>query len=142
VQITVVVVGHVPLVREFTGTAAESENPALLIRLKITNLTDARKIDYRSWMSNTISFGRPVETLDDDNGNSYKGIRYRSVSVQGAESSGSIYPESSHEDAVVFEPPIKGVRFLRLELSANAFEGEGAFRFEIPAEMIRYTGEQ
>lgn len=132
-------VGKVPLTERFTDRQTESEDDLLLIKLRVSNESQRKKIDFRSWMSDFPSLlDGPAAKLTDESENRYRQIRFGATSrVVGTESSASIYPGKSIEDAVVFEPPVEGAETLRLVLSAKLFGAEGAIRFESPASELQ-----
>jgi hypothetical protein len=49
----------------------------------------------------------------------------------------SIYPGNSFDDLIVFQPPVKNIKWLHLELPTENFGGWGTLRFEIPASRIK-----
>ena len=68
----------------------------------------------------------------------YRGILFSATTtVKNATTNESIYPGKSITDAVVFELPIDGAKYLNLKLSAKGCKEDGEFRFRIPIEMIR-----
>jgi hypothetical protein len=136
VSITEVIVGNVPLERIITETQGQSEDELLLVRLKIENTSQRKKLDYSGWMSDWASLRDIEAELTDDADNRYRKINFGTSHVVGAEPAGSIYPNKSLSDAIVFEMPIDGVEYLRLRLTGNAVGEEGEFRFQIPASMI------
>ena len=127
VQITRVVRGKTPLLNKlaFSGDDkhGKSQDDLLSIYLKITNLDDGRKLDYRSFNGNRFG-GRDNPELTDDLGNHYKGIAFGfSAQPEGSTESESIYPEKSAADHLVFELPVGKAEFLVLELSARNTSG-------------------
>lgn len=139
IEIVSVHVGKVPLSQAFLGDDAESVDAQLTVWLKISNTTTNKKIDYLGWMSDSASFLDIDAELTDDADNRYRGVSFGGMTaVKGADTSGSIYPGKSISDAVVFEPPIDGAKYLDLKLSAKGCREEGEFRFRIPAEMIQF----
>lgn len=143
VEVKSVTLGKVPLVRIITNDESESVDDLLTVRIGVTNLSERKKVDHRSWMSNFPSLlDGPPATLSDADDNTYRPSTFGATArVRGTEASPSIYPGKAVEDAVVFEPPVDGVQTLRLTLSAKMFGEEGEARFEIPAAMIRREGE-
>ena len=57
--------------------------------------------------------------------------------IIGQVQSESVYPGKSIDDLLVFELPVEKAKYLRLELPASAFHGEGKLRIQIPADMIQ-----
>lgn len=137
IKIERVATGIVPLKTLF-GDDSESKDELLIVWLNITNVTSNKKVDYRGYMGDFSSLAGIRAELTDENGNSYRAITFGAgTKVRDAETSTSIYPGKSIRDAVVFELPIDGAKFLHLELSGQAFAEDGTFRFEIPASMIQ-----
>jgi len=137
ISITMVVTGTVPLRAGILDRESESLNELLMVWLKIENISKRTKIDYSGWMSKYASLRDIDASLTDDVDNRYRQINFSGLStVHGATPSESIYPGTAIEDAIVFELPVKGTRFLRLKLTSNAFGEEGDIRFQIPASMI------
>lgn len=115
----------------------QSEEPMLMVNLEITNTNPNRKIDYKSWAGQSISFQRDFATLKDNNGNNYKRISFGlSERPIGRSDSDSIYPEKALGDVLVFEMPLKTAETLDLELPAANVGEKGSFRIRIPAAMI------
>jgi hypothetical protein len=56
--------------------------------------------------------------------------------VTGAVSYDSLYPHKTLRDAIVFEQPVGGIKYLRLTLPGKAVDEDGELRFQIPKEMI------
>jgi hypothetical protein len=138
VEITRVVVGRVPLWQEIIEEDAESENVLLTVWLKITNNSETKKIDYSGYMGDLSSVLDIDADLTDSFENTYRNTRFSAtLKVKDADTNASIYPGKSHVDAVVFEPPVDAIEYLRLTLSAKAFGGDGEFRFQIPKKMIQ-----
>jgi hypothetical protein len=50
-----------------------------------------------------------------------------------------IFPDKSHDDFLVFQPPAGDYSFLDLLLPGQAVGVEGEFRFRIPRSMVRGT---
>jgi hypothetical protein len=111
--------------------ASESKDQNLIVRVKTTNRSKERKVDYRCWQDGFLS----KCTLRDDKGNRYKSVHFGigdaiDGQVRGGE---SIYPRKSIEDVLIFEPPVTAATKLTLELEASCVGGDGTYRFEIPA---------
>jgi hypothetical protein len=135
VKVSTVKIDRVPL-KGITGEG-QSQEPLLMVSLEISNTNPNRKIDYKSWAGEQISFGRDFASLKDNNGNSYKRISFGfSERVIGRSDSDSIYPEKALGDILVFEIPLKTAEALHLELPAPNVGEKGFFRIRIPASMI------
>jgi ribosomal protein S27E len=115
----------------------QSKDKLLQITVRIENLGDSKKVEYRGWAGHDFDIGRSAGNIDDDLGNSYKRIGFGFANkVLGQIQSESIYPGKSITDVLVFEEPIQKAKFLKLELPASAFDGTGSLRIKIPMDMI------
>ncbi len=133
VQVRVIAarVGLVPL------KDGQSKDSLLSVQLEITNLSETKKLDYRTWGGRSISFGSRAD-LTDNFENKYKSINFGySSTVKGAVILESVYPGKAIGDVLVFEEPIGKVEYLNLELPAEHFGGTGMLRIRIPATMIQ-----
>jgi DNA-directed RNA polymerase subunit RPC12/RpoP len=120
------------------GSASKSKEKLLLIGLRMENLSDSKKIDFRGFAGDHFDFSsNSSASLKDNFENVYKRISFGGVAdIEGQVNSASVYPGKPINDLLVFEPPIDKASSLRLELPASAFGGEGRLRIEIPADMI------
>jgi len=133
-----VLTGKVPLRSGFGDGESSSEDDLLAIHLEMINRSQNKKIEYRSWLGRDIAFSRDYATLQDNFGNTYKRISFGfGTKIVGHTESESIYPGKSLGDVLVFELPIDTAEYLRLELPAKNFGGEGMLRLQIPADMIQ-----
>jgi len=115
----------------------ETSKPYLTIAVKVSNRAENRKAEYKSWMGASVSFTRDYAALRDNHGNIYKRIDFGvGRSVVGHVEQEALYPGASVSDVLAFEPPIENVKYLRLELPAANFGGDGMIRFEIPSDQI------
>jgi len=138
VQIRKVTVGKVPLFQQIGDRNTESQDDLLTVWIEITNTSEKKKIDYSGWMSDFASLRDIDAELTDDSDNRYRSSRFSGLlKVRDTETNTSIYPGKSIQDAVVFEPPIDGAKYLHLKLSAKGCGEKGEFRFEIPSESIQ-----
>ena len=137
IRITEVRVGKIAL-KDMFGDASESTEPHLAITVEVSNLSAAKKLDYRTWRGSDFGFGEEYATLTDDNENTYKRVGFGSSStpVGGIQIIESIYPGKTITDVLVYEMPVDAAKWLRLKLPAQNFKGDGMLRFEIPASMI------
>ena len=121
----------------FGRSAGQSQDKLLQITVRIENLGDSKKVEYRGWAGRDFDIGGSAATIHDDLSNSYKRIGFGFANkVVGQTQSESIYPGKSITDVLVFEVPIQKAKFLKLELPASAFEGTGSLRIKIPMDMI------
>lgn len=137
VRVKGVRVGKVPLKDRIGDGHGESKETLLTIDLEVTNLSETKKLDYRTWGARSTSFGSRT-ALTDNFDNRYKVVDFGfGNDVVGAIRSESVYPGKSVQDVLVFEEPIAKVEHLNLELPASQFGGEGMLRIRIPASMIQ-----
>jgi hypothetical protein len=137
-RITRVLVGKVPLRAGFEDRETTSQDELLAIHVELTNRSQSRKVEYRSWLGRDVSFTRDYGTLENNFGNSYKRINFGfGTDIIGHTESESIYPGKQLTDVLVFEIPVGTAEYLDLELPATNFGGEGMLRLRIPADMIR-----
>lgn len=116
----------------------ESADSYLKLVLEVSNSSQDRKLDFASWMGSDFAISRDYASVRDNHNNIYKRIDFGfSTRAEGQIDRESLYPGKSVRDVLVFEPPIRNVEYLRLELPAKNFGGDGMIRFEIPAEMIK-----
>ncbi len=129
---------QVPM-RDLLGDLTVSKDELLLIVIQVRNLSQTKKLEYRSWMGEDFAFERDFATLQDNFGNHYKRITFGiGTKVVGQAESDSFYPGKSVSDILVFELPINTAEYLDLELPAKNFGGEGMVRLRIYANMIKH----
>jgi hypothetical protein len=137
-RITTVFVRKVPLRGGFDDVETTSQDELLAIHVELTNRSQSKKVEYRSWLGRDVSFTRDYATLKDNFGNGYKRISFGfGTDIIGHTESESIYPGKQLSDILVFEMPVDTAEYLDLELPAKNFGGEGMLRLPIPADMIR-----
>ena len=124
VQVTKVAVGKVPL-KGIGDDESKSEDDLLMVKVNIVNTNPTKKVDYRSWSGENISFDRDYATLKDNFDNSYRriGFGFSSHPVGAVKGSESIYPNKVVTDVLVFEAPLDTVQFLKLELPGKELRG-------------------
>jgi len=137
VRVVSVRVGRIILEDTIRADTFESSQPYLRVVLEVKNASQSRKLDFTTWMGGDFSISRDFASVRDNHDNIYKRIDFGfSTHAQGHVESDSLYPGKSLYDVLVFEPPISDIDYLRLELPAKNFGGEGMIRFEIPKTMI------
>jgi hypothetical protein len=129
-------VGKVMIKDSFGGDTSPSKDVLVTITVEVTNLSQTKKLDYRSWAGGDFVLERDFGTLADNFGNSYKRITFGMDKPVGRVTRDSIYPAKSITDVLVFESPIEKSEYLRMELPAKNFDGTGMIRFQIPQTMI------
>ncbi|MBU0534125.1 MAG: DUF4190 domain-containing protein [Candidatus Omnitrophica bacterium] len=117
----------------------ESKDVLLSIELEITNTSDVKKCEYKTWNGMEMSFERDYGSLQDEYGNTYKRITFGMMErPEGQIFQESIYPEKSIKDILIFQVPVEKAKEIRLELPANNIGGEGYFRIAIPTSFIKH----
>ena len=121
---------------ETNNNGATTEQPAILIQVRVGNPSETIKLEFKPWSKAPKSDLR----LTDNFKNSYK-PRSSSSALIGLGGSGggteSIKPISSIVDTLAFEDPVAKTEFLKLELPAENFGGQGILHFKIPRSMIQ-----
>jgi hypothetical protein len=78
-----------------------------VVRLRIENLSETRKVEYSGWGDASGFLDTHVPTLKDNFGNTYPRISFGfATRVEGQVPSASIHPGKSVEDVVVLEAPV------------------------------------
>lgn len=137
VQVKAVKVGQVATVEAIGDGTGKSKDSLVSIELEIANLSETKKVNYRTWGGEAFSFGEGSKLTDNfDNG--YKIVHFGfGTKVAGSVESESVYPGKAIKDVIVFEEPVAKVEYLNLELPAKQFGGSGMLRIRIPASMIQ-----
>jgi len=127
-------------VKDMFGDLHLSKEAHLVIKIEIANLSMGKKIDFSTWRGGYFNFGfdKDFASLTDDNDNTYRRINFgvSTVPVHSVDRE-SIYPREFIEDVLVYEVPVDAAKWLRIELPASNFNGDGTLRFQIPASMIK-----
>jgi hypothetical protein len=119
-----------------TGTKERPEEHLVIrVRAKYVEATTEFAADPFTWRGKQKE--TPHATLSDDTGRVYASRPLPGASAGQEMRGSSLFPVSVVENVFGFEPPPAGLESLRLELPASAWGGRGAFRFTIPATMIR-----
>ena len=134
IRITSVQVGKVTL-RSTFGTPGSSKEEFLAIAVELTNLSETKKLEYKTWAGGGLRYARDLAALCDNFDNTYKRIGFTDL-PEGRTESASIYPGKSIIDVLVFESPLETVEHLDLQLPGKGFGGDGMIRLRIPASMI------
>jgi hypothetical protein len=135
VKVTSAHVGRPRLVNRRSGKAAHPRTDYLSVTLELSNKSQTTKLDYTSWSREAAGV-----RLIDNNRNEYstKSFASRGMEIDGQLEGGrgTVDPEKTVADVLLFEWPAADVRFLRLELPRAAFGEKGALKFEIPISMV------
>jgi hypothetical protein len=139
VSVTEVRVGRVDLVG--FGGKGLSEHEQLQIKVLVKNLSNTKIVAFSRWQGCDL-FRTDHVPLHDDFGNSYRNMvsgifgSWVAEKEKDAGINNDIYPGMQVEDLLVFNPPVEGIKYLRLTLEAENFGGEGTLKFHIPVSMI------
>lgn len=119
-------VGKVSLVR-MGGDKSQSVEEFLWVRVRLTNNSDTRKINYRTWRGAGFSVGNDVATATDDFDNALKRIGFGLTTTpeNAVEHGDSIYPGKAIEDLLVFERPVDKAKGVKIELPRRNVEAKG-----------------
>jgi hypothetical protein len=118
------------------GEAETPESSRLAIAIRVRNMGVAFPVNFGGWSPEAAQHG--VTLIDN---------RRKTVKPKAADAANTvenmlpikINPGKSARDVLLFDPPSPKVKYLRLQLSAEAFGKEGTARFKIPASMIEGT---
>jgi DNA-directed RNA polymerase subunit RPC12/RpoP len=122
---------------EGANTGVTNERPAVLIQVRVGNPSETKKLELKPWSK--TSKGDALR-LTDNFKNNYKPLSSSTALLSLGGSSGgteSIKPDTSIVDTLAFEDPIEKTQYLRLELPAENFGGQGTIYFQIPRSMIQ-----
>lgn len=116
------------------GGSGKSDEDFVVIRIKVRNTSETKKVDYQTWAGRDITLGNEVARLSDEFDNSYKRVTFGLGSKPvGRMEHESIYPGKEISDVLVFETPIAKATKLKLRLPRENVDGEGeALIVDIP----------
>ncbi len=129
-------VGKVRMTRK--GRETESEDELGILKLRLTNVTETKKIDYIT--PNAGSAGDQVAYLEDEFGNKYD-LKSTNPSfcdmVDGValKFSRAMYPEDLCEELLAFEIPVKKASQFTLHFSAKYWKGTDSLRVSFPRDL-------
>ena len=119
-------------IKGVSDTTYNSTDKQLQVSLDVFNVSETKKVTYRTWSKNDFGLESSAE-LKDNFGNRYMPVTFGlTTKAEGQVTVESLYPGKSVSDLLVFEAPIEKAEYLLLELPANKFGGEGMLRFRIP----------
>ena len=134
VSIASVAVDFVPL-EDFRGNG-KSADKLLMVKLRLHNSSDSKKIDYHGWQPDFVGLLGEPASLADDKGNDYKRITFGIDKVAGRISRGeSIYPGKEITDVLVFEEPVATCKYLILSLPSAALKADKDAKVRIPRSL-------
>jgi len=125
---------------EMQGRRVLSNQRYLVIRVQLANNGVERAIEYKSWRDYQNASGDARVVLRDSGGRTLGPAGFPAdTRLVGAVRQARIFPDKSHDDFLVFQPPAGDYSFLDLLLPGQAVGVEGEFRFRIPRSMVRGT---
>lgn len=119
--------------KRITSREAKTSQRRLQIEIEITNNNKEKKYELLSWRYPCHAVSA---LLEDDKGNTYKPVVISGAIPEGGFQKESIYPEKTLSDILVFEMPVKGIKYLRLTLPGENCQMDDSFHIEIPGVMI------
>jgi len=125
----------VPRYTKQLPNATGLDQPALLVRLRLTNTSEEEKFEYEGW--GTSGRSKSFVQATDDKGNTYKLKHFPKAVVEGRHTQAvSLYPGETVEDLMVFERPLPAAKYVRLVLPASVVGKTGDLRFELSSELF------
>lgn len=127
------------------GSFVAGENPMLIVKIRVRNLSKTRIVDYKTWSptSATSSLDTNSGTLSDTFGNNYKAlVRNTDRWVDGQVPAKELQPGDEVGDVLVFSRPVRNVEKLRLRLPMSRIGKSGDVLIEIPAAMIQWVADE
>lgn len=126
-------IGRIACVHKVTEKSDVTEERMLTITVQISNLSSTRKIDYRTWGSDsTRIIQEGCATLKDEHGNKYKRITFGLFRLPvGRTESETIYPGKSVTDILIFEEPVDKAKHLTVTLPLENVGGAGFADLEL-----------
>jgi hypothetical protein len=135
VTIRKVTIGKVPL-KNADGTISYSDEPRLMVALKVENLNDRRKLAYESWVPD-LDAAKSVGKLTDDSGTESKRVSLGfGNNVKDRTTTAEVNPASAIHDLLLFEVPAATIRHLDLDLPGANVRVKGTFQFRIDIGAI------
>jgi len=130
-------IGKAVLENEITEARSVSEDKLLSIFVGIVNLSEERKLNYRTWGADPLKFVGGSARVTDDLGNVYKRIHFGVMDVPvGRRDQESIYPGKSILDVLIFELPVAKAKRLTLSLPLGNLGQQGSIEITIPVAAI------
>lgn len=133
VSIKKVSVGPVPL-KDLDGSINYTEEPRLMIALRIENIHEKRQAPYDTWVPD-LEAAKTFAILKDDKGKELKRITFGfGNNVKDRTVLDTLTPGKVISDLLVFEVPAEGTQFLDLDLPGANCRQRGTFQFRIEAK--------
>lgn len=138
VKVELVSVAIAPLeFKDMFGGRKVSAEDLLLVRLKITNTSTTKKMNYKTWRGGMMSLTKDFGSMSDEFGNFYKRIDTDTKTpLDSIERSDSIYPEKSITDTLVFEIPTDSAKTLTLDMPGDNIGQRQNVKFKISVQEI------
>jgi hypothetical protein len=134
---------HIQVMSATVGPAKAKSSPSksiapgerLFIRLR-THRAEAAGEFAAKRQSPGPRLDKPRPKLTDDRGRVYQSRDVLEVTAVEKERKSSVFPVAYQDEVLVFEAPSPGLEYLHLEVPAEDWGGNTAFRFTIPSAMI------
>jgi hypothetical protein len=135
VSIKKVSVGKVPL-KAADGSITYSDEPRLMIALRIENTSDKKQSPYNTWVPD-LDAAKTAAKLIDDRGTELKRVTFGfGNNVRGRTVLDTLTPGKVIGDLLVFEAPTAGAKSFHLVLPGANCGVKGNFEFDIDAAII------
>ena len=135
VSVKKVTIGKVPM-KEADGSTRYTDEPRLMVAVRIENLNDRRGFEYASWVPD-LEKAPSVGTLTDDTGVEIKRVTLGfGNNVKDRSAYATIAPGGTLNDVLVFAVPPAAAKYLDLDLPGANCKVKGAFRFRIEMAEI------
>jgi hypothetical protein len=110
----------------------------LQVKCKVTNSSEATKIDYGGWSDRPLFPTLPAKAkrrayCRDEFGNKYNLFALPLITIIGQNGSDSIYPGKSIDELLVFEKPVAAAKHLTAVLPAEDLGGTGDLEISFDA---------
>ncbi len=130
VSVKKVTIGKVPM-KEADGSTRYTDEPRLMVALRIENLNDRRGFEYASWVPD-LEKAPSVGKLTDDAGAECKRVTLGfGNNVKDRSAYAAVPPGGTLNDVLVFEVPAAAAKHLDLDLPGANCKVRGSFRFRI-----------
>lgn len=135
VSLKKVSVGKVPL-KQVDGTITYSDEPRLMIAVRIEHTGNGRGAEYHSWVPD-LDAAKTVAKLVDDRGNELKRVTFGfGNNVKDRTVLDTLAPGKTIGDLLVFESPSAEAKYVDLVLPGKNVGVAGEFKFRIEAKDI------
>jgi hypothetical protein len=128
-------VGKVPL-KQTDGSIAYSEEPRLMILLRIENISDKRQSPYNTWVPDLDAAKTVANLVDNSNAELKRVTLGFGNNVKDRTTLDTLSPGKVIADLLLFEVPNPKAAHVNLDLPGANCGARGTFQFRIPASAI------